>query len=197
MGLGLCCHYASPHSIQVYRCWIVYGRRWLPIVPSLLAFLLFIAMGIRLSMGATAASIVDRSHAGGVPWRTAVYSSSTFQNILTTSKYFATSAVITSEFFIIIGILIWRIWQVDSQNERYTGRNGLYRPSHLRKVMWVIGESGAVYALMMCACTVISAVQNNLEVPFSYMVSDSSCGTSGRLTEKRKRYFKLQGSCSM
>lgn len=80
-------------------------------------------------------------------------------------------------FFITIGVLIRRIWQVDSRNEKCIDRSRLYCPNHLCKVMWVIGESGAVYALMMCACTVIASMQSSLEIPFAYMVSDSSCET--------------------
>jgi hypothetical protein len=82
------------------------------------------------------------------------------------------------------GIIIWRIWRVDSRSTRYMPSGAsLNQPRYLRKVIRVIAESGAVYTLMVLLTFIICTTGSLALYPMSDMVSwyiwliskDSNC----------------------
>lgn len=70
--------------------------------------------------------------------------------------------------------MIWRIWRVERQCEKYLDRSEILRgPRHLHKVIRVITESGVVYSLMMLACVLFFALQDNAQFLSGSLVSKS------------------------
>jgi hypothetical protein len=66
------------------------------------------------------------------------------------------------------GILIWRIWRVEKQTEKYTTGT---QPRYLRRVIRVIAESGAAYTVLVFITFVVSITRSNALYPVSDMVS--------------------------
>ncbi|KAF5346779.1 hypothetical protein D9756_010411 [Leucocoprinus leucothites] len=142
--------------ILIYRCWIVHGRRWLVILPSLVLYLggttsiagLLVIMGEQTTADGTLTS--DKT----TPWFLAFYAITAVQNGLTT------------------GILIWRIWRVEKESERYyssgTGTISYSgQPRRLSQVIRVIGESGAAYTVCVLVTFILAALQSNALYPAS------------------------------
>ncbi len=76
---------------------------------------------------------------------------------------------------IFVAILIWRIWRVEKQSEMYMSRSGtMNQPRHLRKVIRVIGESGAAYTTMVFLTFLVSVTKSNALYPMSDMVSNET-----------------------
>ncbi|KAF9448633.1 hypothetical protein P691DRAFT_815341 [Macrolepiota fuliginosa MF-IS2] len=129
--------------VLLYRCWVVCGRQWLAIIPSLVLYIGVISVALMMAIGA-------RASFWGSLW-TALFAITAAQNILTTC------------------ILIWRIWRVERQSKRYLDRMALYQPRHLRRVIQVIAESGAVYTIMMLSCAILEAWGSYTIYPVSDM----------------------------
>ncbi|KAJ3564679.1 hypothetical protein NP233_g8137 [Leucocoprinus birnbaumii] len=143
--------------VLIYRCWIVYGCRFRVAVPSFVLYLGSIATTIRLMEiegNPNTPSNISLNSPQIRPWFDAFFAITTAQNVLTTS------------------LIIWRIWRVEKQCERFNmTESGLSnsRPQHLRKVIRVIAESGAAYTLTVVLTLIVSSVQNNAEYPVSNM----------------------------
>lgn len=58
-----------------------------------------------------------------------------------------------------IGILVWRIWQVERQNGGLLDRRTGPRP--LRRLIRVILESETIYTLMVYACTILPMTKSD------------------------------------
>jgi hypothetical protein len=80
---------AKSNFVQIFRCWIVYGRRWLIMIPSIILFLASAATGIWF------ANLVNKpsTHEGltlhiseGTRWAIAFYAVTVTQNVLSTGK---------------------------------------------------------------------------------------------------------------
>ncbi|KAF5345977.1 hypothetical protein D9756_010906 [Leucocoprinus leucothites] len=142
--------------VLIYRCWIVYGRRFLIAVPSFILYLAGIAVTIRLleieSNPKTLRGISLNSNEIR-PWYSAFFAITAAQNVLTT------------------GILIWRIWRVEKAREKFLDQSGSTsnQPQHLRKVIRVIAESGAAYTLTVLLTFIVSISQSNAIYPVSDM----------------------------
>ncbi|KAF5347444.1 hypothetical protein D9756_011119 [Leucocoprinus leucothites] len=140
--------------VLVYRCWIVYGRRWLIIVPSLMLYLGGIVVAIALIQAEanpkTPDDILLTSNQTR-HWNSAFFALTAAQNILTSS------------------ILIWRLWRMDREVERCINRNLLdySRPPLLRKTIRVIAESGAAYTMTVFFASVASISRSNAVYPIS------------------------------
>ncbi|KAF5348258.1 hypothetical protein D9756_010541 [Leucocoprinus leucothites] len=123
--------------VLVYRCWIVYGRRWLIIVPSLMLYLGGIVVAIALIQAEanpkTPDDILLTSNQTR-HWNSAFFALTAAQNILTSS------------------ILIWRLWP---------------GPRYLRKTIRVIAESGAAYTMTVFFASVASISRSNAVYPIS------------------------------
>ncbi|KAF5347892.1 hypothetical protein D9756_010197 [Leucocoprinus leucothites] len=146
--------------VLIYRCWIVYGRRWLVITPSLILYLGNLAMAAKLiEVEANPKTHRDISLNSSQirPWWLAFFAITAIQNILTTA------------------ILIWRIWRVEKQSERFMNHSGsmVHQPRHLRKVIRVIAESGAAYTTCVFVTFLVSVTQSNALYPTSDMVCDT------------------------
>ncbi|EKM79155.1 hypothetical protein AGABI1DRAFT_113763 [Agaricus bisporus var. burnettii JB137-S8] len=143
--------------VLIYRCWVVYGRRWLVVLPSIILYLAGIAMGvmfIEVEANPTTDKASALSASAALRWGMAVFAITAFQNTLTS------------------GILIWRIWRVDRESERHFSlRNGFTArpPSHLRKVIRVIAESGAAYTTMVLITFFVAVSRSNALYPTSNM----------------------------
>jgi hypothetical protein len=70
-------------------------------------------------------------------------------------------------------MLIWRIWRVEKEVERYQNNPIVQHPSHLQKVARVIAESGAVYTTMILITCISSALESNALYPTSDIVSST------------------------
>ncbi|KXN89213.1 hypothetical protein AN958_05916 [Leucoagaricus sp. SymC.cos] len=143
--------------VLIYRCWVVYGRRWLIIVPSVLLYLAHVANSLRVfaMMGA----------AGGLPTTANPNAFEAFRNaLLVFSSLVAAQNVVTT------GTLIWCIWLV----ERSQARNFQYedRPRYLRRIIAVLAESGAAYTAVVLIVLGLAAASS----PAIYVVEDLVSG---------------------
>ncbi|KAJ6524210.1 hypothetical protein B0H19DRAFT_1043030 [Mycena capillaripes] len=145
--------------VLVYRCYIVYGRRWKVIVPSFILYLTGIAMAIGLMEAQITTSNAAITLTSNVvrPWSSAFFAITAAQNILTTS------------------LLVWRIWRVEHQNEKFrAGNTSLSAPIHqpqLRKVIRVIAESGLAYSTLVFLTFVVDICNSNTIYPVSDVAS--------------------------
>ncbi|KAK7055477.1 hypothetical protein R3P38DRAFT_2847272 [Favolaschia claudopus] len=125
--------------VLIFRCYIVFGRRWQVIIPSFVLYLAGLAMTIKLvhveittsNAAITLSSDITR------PWWCAFFAITAAQNVLTTS------------------LLIWRIWRVERQSMLYRaapselGTASVTPHSRLRRVIRVVAESGLAYSTLM------------------------------------------------
>ncbi|KAJ7451237.1 hypothetical protein B0H11DRAFT_1642687, partial [Mycena galericulata] len=141
--------------VIIYRCHIVYGRRWKIIVPSFMLYLTGIAMAIGLMEAQITTSNAAITLTSDVvrPWSSAFFAITAAQNILTTS------------------LLVWRIWRVEHQNEKFrAGNSSLSAPTHqpqLRKVIRVVAESGLAYSTLVFLTFVVDICNSNTVYPIS------------------------------
>ncbi|KAF8188838.1 hypothetical protein K438DRAFT_1936197 [Mycena galopus ATCC 62051] len=117
--------------VLIYRCFVVYGRRWPAIAVSFMLYLAGIAMGIKLINAAiTLNSNVIK------PWWSAFFAITAAQNVLTTS------------------LLVWRIWRVEHRNAKLRASRDISLSApvsqpRLRKVIRVVTESGLAYSTLV------------------------------------------------
>ncbi|KAF5347962.1 hypothetical protein D9756_010218 [Leucocoprinus leucothites] len=143
--------------VLIYRCWIVYGRRWLVITPSLILYLGNLAMAAKLiEVEANPKTLrgISLNSDQIRPWWLAFFAIVAVQNTLTT------------------GILIWRIWRVEKQSERLMHPSlgsVMNQPRHLSKVIRVIAESGAAYTTCVFVTFLVSVTHSNALYPTSDM----------------------------
>lgn len=145
--------------VLIYRCWIVYGRRWLVVLPSVIFYIGGTASitGLLVMAGKQATGSDSTLASDAItPWFLSFYAITAVQNVLTT------------------GILIWRIWRVEKESERYyntstTGSTSFHatQPRRLSQVIRVIAESGAAYTLTVLVTFILSAIQSNALYPAS------------------------------
>ncbi|KAJ3571328.1 hypothetical protein NP233_g3828 [Leucocoprinus birnbaumii] len=147
---------------QIYRCWIVHGRRWIIIVPSIIIYLTNMAVVGRVLENLAASS----PHAQGTlnegtvrTWILVFYATVAIQNALTTS------------------ILVWRIWRVDKERMKYISRSASsldrdHYPYRLRGVIRVIAESGAIYTTSVVATLISTAASSKVFYPLSCITFD-------------------------
>ncbi|KAF5345963.1 hypothetical protein D9756_010924 [Leucocoprinus leucothites] len=171
--------------LLIYRCWVVYGYRWLVIVPSTV---LFVGGTVSLSCKLIAVYASLHTHPEGitlgipinnltVPWWTALFSITVVQNILSS------------------GILIWRIWRVERELEKqFEGNAGSDQPPrYLRRIIRVIAESGAAYAAILVACAFLLSWKDN----GAYLIANIALQSGGivfnviiaRCSPQRERQF--------
>ncbi|KAJ7893252.1 hypothetical protein B0H13DRAFT_2037510 [Mycena leptocephala] len=141
--------------VLVYRCFIVYGRRWLPIAVSFVLYLTGIAMGVQLMHTEFTASnnAITLNFNPIKPWWSAFLVITAAQNILTTS------------------LLVWRIWRIEHQNEKFRAESTwssapAYQP-RLRKVIRVVAESGLAYSTLVFLTFLVSVCNSNMLYPLS------------------------------
>ncbi|KAF7374543.1 hypothetical protein MSAN_00338900 [Mycena sanguinolenta] len=150
--------------VLIYRCFVVYGRRWPAIAVSFILCLAGIAMGIKvmqIEITTSNAAIAISSNAIN-PWESAFFAITAAQNVLTTS------------------LLVWRIWRVERQNEKLRGSGNISLPApihqpQLRKVIRVIAESGLAYSTLVFVTFVVSVCGSNALYP----VSDATLQATG------------------
>ncbi|KAF7378449.1 hypothetical protein MSAN_00271900 [Mycena sanguinolenta] len=150
--------------VLIYRCFIVYGRRWPAIAVSFILYLAGIAMGIKLmyvEITTSDAAITLNSNVIK-PWWSAFFAITAAQNVLTTS------------------LLVWRIWRVEHQNEKFRASRNTSLPlapvnQPLRKVIRVIAESGLAYSTLVFVTFVVSVCNSNTLYP----VSDAALQATG------------------
>lgn len=141
--------------VLIYRCWVVYGRRWLIIVPSVILYLGGVSMAaklIQVEADPDTHKAISLNSDQIRPWWTAFFVITAVQNTLTTC------------------ILIYRIWRVERKSEKYLSRSGaMNQPRHLRKVIRVIAESGAAYTACVFVTFIVSVTESNALYPTSDM----------------------------
>ncbi|KAJ7339991.1 hypothetical protein DFH08DRAFT_625314, partial [Mycena albidolilacea] len=143
-------------SVLIYRCFVVYNRRWPVIAPSFILYLTGIAMAIKLvqvviTTPAGNGAITSNSKAIG-PWWSAFFVIIVAQNVLTTP------------------LLVWRIWRVEHQNAMFRGTAASFTPvqqPRLRKVIRVVAESGLAYTTLLLMTFVLSVCNSNALYPIS------------------------------
>ncbi|KAJ7915795.1 hypothetical protein B0H13DRAFT_1999469 [Mycena leptocephala] len=141
--------------VLIYRCFIVYGRRWLAIAVSFTLYLTGVAMGVKLMHAEITASNSAITLNSNLikPWWSAFFAITAAQNVLTTS------------------LLVWRIWRIEHQNGKFRGGNpSLSAPAHqprLRKVIRVVAESGLAYSTLVFLTFVVSVCNSNTLYPLS------------------------------
>ena len=77
--------------VLIYRCFVVYGRRWQAIAVSFILYLTGIAMGIKLmSVEITTSNAAITLNSNVIkPWWSAFFAITAAQNVLTTCKFSA------------------------------------------------------------------------------------------------------------
>ncbi|KXN87785.1 hypothetical protein AN958_08141 [Leucoagaricus sp. SymC.cos] len=158
--------------ILIYRCWIVYGRRWLVIVPSVVLYLTSLAIS-----GTTYALMAE---AGGIPDGTIPANAGTFRTLLL--AFFAT---IAAQNVLTTGILIWRIWLFERNQTIMIGNT----PRYLRQVIRVIAESGAAYTTFVLMTLISIAAYSNALYPISDMARIAFNMILVRCSPERDRQF--------
>ncbi|KAE9398812.1 hypothetical protein BT96DRAFT_976221 [Gymnopus androsaceus JB14] len=152
-------------SIWVYRCWIIYNRRWSVItVPSMLFFAV-------LGISFTIAGLEPETVPGPLPkaGRTTlliaiVYSISFVSSLLTTV------------------LIVHRLWRVerDLHKQGSTGLTSIDTPQNLRdsqrqgrsrlgQVMVLVIESGIMFTTTECFCMMAFALKSNMSYIAVYM----------------------------
>lgn len=163
--------------VLIYRCYIVYGRRWIVVVPSFMLYLTGIAMAIKLMFVeiTTSNGAITLNSNVIKPWWSAFFAITAAQNVLTTSKL--TAFPVPIAYFHVLALLVWRIWRVEHQNARYRATvsrtNSMTPPpqTHLRKVIRVVAESGLAYSTLVFMTFVVSVCNSNALYPLSDAVS--------------------------
>ncbi|KAJ6490927.1 hypothetical protein C8R45DRAFT_991162 [Mycena sanguinolenta] len=152
--------------VLIYRCFVVYGRRWRAIAVSFILYLTGIAMGIKLmSVEITTSNAAITLNSNVIkPWFSAFFAITAAQNVLTTS------------------LLVWRIWRVERQNEilrassaRTTSHPSPVYQSRLRKAIRIVAESGLAYSMLVFITFVVSVCNSNTLYP----VSDAALQATG------------------
>jgi hypothetical protein len=72
------------------------------------------------------------------------------------------------------GILIWRIWRIEREIDKYLNDGSdatTKQPRYLQKVMRIIAESGAAYTLTVIATFIVDLSGSNALYPTSDMAS--------------------------
>jgi hypothetical protein len=131
----------------------------------------------------------DKSSALGASaalrWGLAVFAITAFQNTLTSGIPQLLSAWLSFTHSALIGILIWRIWSVERESDRHFSLHSgseMWQPSHLRKVIRVIAESGAAYTAMTLLTFFVGISKSNALYPTSDMVrKNQSCPYFGNI----------------
>jgi hypothetical protein len=72
--------------LQIYRCWIVYERRWLVITPSLILYLGALATVVRVIDIAVTSRPDETFRLTFCPWAATMFSIHAVQNILTSGQ---------------------------------------------------------------------------------------------------------------
>ena len=173
---------------QVFRCWIIYGRQYLIILPSLTLFLVDLAMAAKLT------EIIANPHVTAnmnviIPWWLSFLALTAAQNTLTTrTSLFDWIVLVTSVIFdfLFFGreqvILIWRIWKVEKRTQVFLDQiEPLYQSYHLRSVIHIIAESGMFYTTCVVITFIVSAIKSNALYPVSNIVSILSWPPPSRL----------------
>jgi hypothetical protein len=158
--------------VLVYRCYIVYGRRWLVIIPSLILFLSGIAIAIQfVQVQITISNSAVTLNSNILkPWWSAFFAITAAQNVLTTCKLSILSVSITHSDP--LALLVWRIWRVERQIEKYyTGSFAPTGQPRLRKVIRVVAESGAAYSTLVFMTFVVGMCNSNAIYPLADAVS--------------------------
>ncbi|KAJ7230226.1 hypothetical protein GGX14DRAFT_410176 [Mycena pura] len=151
--------------VLIYRCFVVYGRRWRAIAVSFTLYLAGIAMSIKLmhveittsNAGITLNSNVIK------PWWSAFFAITAAQNVLTTS------------------LLVWRIWRVEHRNAKFRASINASQSApvnfqpRLRKAIRVVAESGLAYSTLVFVTFVVSLCNSNTLYP----VSDGALQAAG------------------
>ena len=161
--------------VLIYRCYIVYARRWPVILASGILYLGGIAMALKLLAveGSTSDAAITLNSSVIKPWWSAFFAITAAQNSLTTSMSpFLQPSFLTTR----AALLVWRIWRVEHENIKYRGTRlkTVSQPSSqpgLRKVLRVIAESGAAYTTMVLLTFVVSMCNSNALYPLSDAVS--------------------------
>ncbi|KAJ3564536.1 hypothetical protein NP233_g8234 [Leucocoprinus birnbaumii] len=154
--------------LLIYRCWIVYGRRWAIILPSII---LYLGGTVALSLRLIAVYVEMRQTPEGralpiplnyltEPWWTALFLITAAQNILSS------------------GILIWRIWRVERNMEKLFESETLssgHPSKYLGRIIRVIAESGAIYASFLAVCAFLVLWRGNV----GYLIANMALQSGG------------------
>ncbi|KAJ4469978.1 hypothetical protein C8J55DRAFT_537743 [Lentinula edodes] len=119
-------------AMLIYRCYIVHGKNWKIIIPSIILWLGGTVCGALLTFTfATlkSAALIDTSQA--VPYVDTMISLSLTMNVLTTM------------------LIVWKIWSVDRHTASIMSQttSSASRASRLHRVMRIIVESAALYTI--------------------------------------------------
>jgi hypothetical protein len=88
-GIFLACSGLSAYVLQIYRCWVVYGRRWPIITPSLLLFLGSIGIAIKVvetECNPATTRTITLNSIQLRPWYATLFGLNAVQNFLTTGE---------------------------------------------------------------------------------------------------------------
>ncbi|KAJ7887345.1 hypothetical protein B0H14DRAFT_2696261, partial [Mycena olivaceomarginata] len=138
--------------VLVYRCYIVYSRRWKVLIPSLILYIGGVAIAIKLveAQASLKHEETTMNSSDIRPWTETLFCITAVQNTLTT------------------GLLIWRIWRVEREIEKLRANtSGTTNNQPFRKVTRIIAESGFAYTLMVFLTFVVNACNSNLIYPFA------------------------------
>jgi len=138
-------------GILIYRCYIVYGRNWKIIIPSVILWLGGTVCGCLVAATyATlkSAALIDVSNA--VPFVDGMASLSLSMNVLTT------------------GLIVWKIWSIDKQTSAMFSTDR--RRSKLHRAMRITIDSAALYTISIFIFVMTYVTGSNANYATSDMV---------------------------
>ncbi|KAG6917361.1 hypothetical protein DXG01_002826 [Tephrocybe rancida] len=146
-------------AMLIYRCWIVYGRSWLVIIPSFVLWLGGTVCSVFLvyyEATTTTSALITASKLH--PYGVAFWASTVSLNIITTT------------------LLVWPIWKVARHHEQFAYQSTNSGSLNIMKdVTYVIIESGLMYTVAAFMTFVTYTTKHNS----LYIVSSAEVGIAG------------------
>lgn len=162
---------------QVYRCWIIYDRRWyVALFPALLWLASTVCAGAEAYYTATLedmSTIPDTNMLG--PLIAAYCTLTLATNLLCTGSSSLTFARISTH-DAHSGLIAYRIWRVDRQSSRFFSQTsrGSVRVS-LRDVNRIMIESALLYTSAIAVTFIVELAGSNAEYNVSDVVRPPYC----------------------
>ncbi|KAK0213303.1 hypothetical protein DFS33DRAFT_1247360, partial [Desarmillaria ectypa] len=150
-----------------YRCWIIYGRRWMVVICPIIMCVAEIACGIaRVCIETTLGRDTAITDPSIFPLIITLQSLTLATNVITTSESALLLPLVHCIDSIFLALIVHRIWTIHSAIRKLVP---LTKNNPLRNALVVLIESAAVYTASAVVMLVVYAVRSNA----GYVVSDS------------------------
>ncbi|KAF8062398.1 hypothetical protein FPV67DRAFT_1672874 [Lyophyllum atratum] len=146
-------------AMLIYRCWVIYGRNWLVIIPSLLLWLGGTVCSVFLvyyEVTFTSDALISASKLH--PFGVAFWASTVTLNVITTA------------------LIVWPIWKAARRHDKFAYHSANSGNDNIMKdIMYVIIESGLMYTVAAFITFVTYTTKHNS----LYIASSAEVGIAG------------------